>query len=104
MSNVPKEIVTLAEHQLEILDRRFPNNKHTLYKHGWACWISVRDNAPTIIWVSFCSNFIEIVWSYVDKEAISIILNYADPNFTDDAISDIIKEWEEVGHESRRRP
>ena len=95
--HISKEIVILAQHQLEILDRRFPNNKHTLYTHGLDCCITVRDTAPKIIAISFRSNFIEIVWSYVDKEAISIILDYADPKFTDDTISDMIKEWE-VGH------
>ena len=98
--HTPKEILALAEHQLGILKRRFPNYEHVLYKHG-ICWISVSDKGGSIILaISFYSSSIEIISSFGDEETITIeedfVLDYADPRFTDDTISDKLKEWEET--------
>ena len=70
------------------------------------CWISVRDKdasggiSPTVLAISFRHSSIEIISTFGDEETITIeesfVLNYADPKFTDDAISDKLKEWEEV--------
>ena len=112
-TNVPEEIAALAQHQLEILERRFPNHKHSIQGLGSnnCCLIVANNNKYCLLQISFRSNSIEILPSFaslLDNLADHldgrprnmledvIILDYADPRFTDDTISDIIK----TGHMS----
>ena len=97
-----REIVALAEHQLEILKRRLPNYGHSIHvlgSHG----LIITSSKNYLFQISFRSRSVEILLSIGDGEETSdttdesIILDYADPKFTDDAISDIIEEWE-AGH------
>ena len=94
------EIVILARHQLEILERRFPNYEHSIHilESSDNCMI-VSSYKNYLLQISFYPSSIEILSTFGDEEA--IVLDYADPKFTDDTISDKLKEWE-VGHVNSR--
>ena len=92
------EIVILARHQKEILERRFPNMLIVIHEYDPSndCLMIVgNEEYPIILQISFRPNSIEIIppdiLSPNDK---CVTLDYADPKFTDDTISDILKEWE----------
>ena len=102
MTNAPKEIIVLAKHQRMILEHRFPNYEHFLYERASPCLMNVgNDSCSTILQITFYPDRISIISSFKDEDeenTINIegltIVKYADPKFTDDTISDILKEWE----------
>ena len=98
---VPEERVALAKHQMEILERRFPNHDCQLYALGSPmCYIFGNNKNypnPYLFQISFRSSSVEILLSIGDEDKEieeRTILDYADPRFTDDIIPDMIKEWE----------
>ena len=97
-----REIVALANHHKEILDRKFPDYRHVVTcAWGQDCLlrakVSVGDRC--VLKATFTSNSVHIS-SFGSNDV--FILDYADPKFTDDAISDkldrLVKMWALARH------
>ena len=89
-----EEIVILARHQKEILERRFPNILIVIHEYSTSdnCLMVVgNEEYPIIFQISFRPSSVEIILSFREeaREDECITLDYADPKFTDDTISDI---------------
>ena len=99
-NHAPEEIAALAEHQKEILKRRFPNYEHALAacNDGPYCWLDVCDGTITILVATFFSDRIRISSRFEEDGWCGAILyvDYADPRFTDDTISDIVEEYKQA--------
>ena len=99
--SLTEEILDLAKHQLEILERRFPEYKYILYKSK-GCWVAVETGENIeILMVSFFHSHIRIApFSFVQLHEHlhrdPFNLDYADPKFTDDFLSDILRELVEM--------
>ena len=92
-----REIVILARHQLEILERRFPNYEHSIHVLESPNCLIVSSYKDYLFHILFYPSSVGITLSIGDKYddiGEDVVLDYADPKFTDDAISDIIEEWE----------
>ena len=108
-SNVPKEVWVIAEHQKEMLKRRFPSYECRIYEwpNGWlrfevwnkgniAMLVAVFSSSRVRIMIppfiqrdkyllpNFCKGYADNEWAEV--------VHYADPKFTDDALSDMLEE------------
>ena len=97
---VPKEVLALAKHHLEILERKFPQYKYAFVEGGWPdCWICVRERGCLIYEITFMSSSIQIrpSWMHVNHST-DIVVDYADPRFTDDTIFDVIEKTRQTGH------
>ena len=90
----PEELVALAEHHKEILERKFPSYRYSLFESLTGCSICVETTPPfgalglTVLEVSFLLSCVYIAPTFMDHTFIS----YANPNeFTDDMLSDILE-------------
>ena len=105
---VSKEVVALAQHQLEILECRFPNYHYILYEWPfyWSRIEIFGGNRPSVasmvLVVSFTPRSIKI--AAPPFKVLTLIhdprrryhnlaeeINYADPRFTENTLSDILE-------------
>ena len=98
-----KEAFLLAEQQLEVLERRFPNYEHSMHGAFGCCWIRV-DGHPglgVILVADFLCDHVKIgtashqddsSWSDRFTFLLPIVVHYADPGFTKNTLSDILEE------------
>ena len=89
---VTDEIRALALHHLDILKRRFPNYNCHLFDWPY-CWIRADSNDSVIFTAIFYTDSLKIAGCAKPICNNINIVNYADPRFTDDFISDILREW-----------
>ena len=86
------EVRALAEHHLDILKRRFPNYNYHLFDYPY-CWIRADWYDSIIFTAIFYADSLKIAGcAKTIRNNISTV-NYADPRFTDDFISDKLREW-----------
>ena len=96
MISLSKEVCDLAKHHFDGMQNRFPSYKHILHEWRDYWWMCVETKKPpalrdTVLVASFCHDSVMIVAS---NGRFVLRVYYADPKFTDDFLSDIIKEWE----------
>ena len=106
----PEEILALAEEQMVILERRFPDYKYTLYKSSGGCSISVETAAPqswldpgsTVLEASFSSSRVNITLfgdvklerqTKITEVVQRTVVDYADPKFTENVLSNILASY-----------
>ena len=91
--HISQEIWDLAAHHLKILRHKFPDYKYKIYETagqeptGDFASVTIHIGPTTIFWASFTSSFLEITTLRSDER-----IYYADPEFTDDILSDKLKE------------
>ena len=103
MTPISDEIWTLAKRQLEILERRFQRRSYEMHltiDGSPVVWLRVdfnnghmkgKPSESTTLEVAFSPNCIEIMTSYPYGNE---VIDLADPKFTEDLISDKIRELE----------
>ena len=102
MPNPPEEILALAEHHKQILERKFPNYVYLLV--DWPdglCYVDVEvyDHSRALLVASFSTSCVHITRGDPDLVFSNdeTVFDYADPRFTENTLSDILtdvlKSW-----------